>query len=463
MQDQMENSASSQAPIIAFVHFDLHGEHFNGVAVEEVKYEKVFRNLGWQIRTVAGEGDVSHLIPGMDIDPGPDAPPIEYGLLLSAFKGVDVVWVLNLCSLPFNRRAADLVVQAVTELDVPTIFNHHDLPWEHDFDYDIPVDKDRPWHNVTTSNFLLESLMEKGLTAHVIGTGWDVSPPPLSRQSIRSTLGLQAQHRLFTQTTRLSSGKDVLGALQCTLDIHRQDPSHPLAYWITGPPGIHAKGKYVDDFFDLAAQCEKEGMIVRWGDCGLGSCNPAKAAYAVSDLIFFPPNEGEGFGMPPLEAALYMCPVAVGRDPRVEATRADVGLTYLPVDPTTIMEWFAQPKGVRHTELQLNRFRAANRFSFDKFTQRIRNLLHECDLGHLLEQGEACVGAAARVKDADEAAPTKSPLSLDLLAPTCIRNFEHGKYGSNRGDAGQSNGMQMQGDPFLLPLLSPLSPIPALG
>ncbi len=458
MQDHLDHPSSARAPIIAFVHFDLHPEHFNGVAVEEVKYEQIFRTLGWQIRTVAGEGDVSHLIPGMSIRPGPGDPPVEYARLLSAFTGVDLVWVLNLCSLPFNRRAADLVVQAVSELNVPTIFNHHDLPWEHDFDYGLPINKNRRWHTVTTSNFLLESLMAKGMTAHVLGTGFDTTPPPLSPPGIRATLGLHAKHRLFTQPTRLDSQKNVLNALQCALSVHRQDPTHPVAYWITGAPGIHARGQYLTDFFALATKCEEEGMIVRWGKCGL-PCDPAKAAYAASDLIFFPPNQGEGFGMPPVEAALYMRPITVGSDPRVEATRADVGLTYLPLDPTAIIEWFTKPEEARNAELRLNRLRADSKFSFGSFIQRMRDMLHECDLDDLLEQGEAAL-ATPKAKHAANP-PIKSPLSLDLLSPSCTRNFEHGRYSSGRGRAA-ANPM-MQPNPFALPLLSPVSPIPALG
>jgi hypothetical protein len=84
---------------------------FNGVAAEEEKYEGVVRTLGGKIRTVAGEGDVSHLILGMRLqESGPNTPPMIYDHLLSTFQDVDRVWILNLCSLPYNRRAADLVV-----------------------------------------------------------------------------------------------------------------------------------------------------------------------------------------------------------------------------------------------------------------------------------------------------------------------------------------------------------------
>jgi hypothetical protein len=60
-----EGFSPRRAPTVAFFHFDLHPDHFNGLTVQEQKYEKVFRALGWQIRTVAGVGNVTHLIPGM--------------------------------------------------------------------------------------------------------------------------------------------------------------------------------------------------------------------------------------------------------------------------------------------------------------------------------------------------------------------------------------------------------------
>jgi glycosyltransferase involved in cell wall biosynthesis len=145
--------------------------------------------------------------------------------------------------------------------------------------------------------------------------------------------------------------------------IAKTQPARSLS-WITGAPGIHSKGDYLFEFFTLAANCENEGMAVRWGNCGL-RCQGAKAAYTASDLIFFPSNQGEGLGLPPIEAAMHMCPIAVGTDPRVEAVRADVGLTYLPLDKSAIVDWFEMPEQMRHAELKINRLRAAHRFSFD--------------------------------------------------------------------------------------------------
>jgi glycosyltransferase involved in cell wall biosynthesis len=79
-------------------------------------------------------------------------------------------------------------------------------------------------------------------------------------------------------------------------------------------------------------------MAVCRGNCGLHS-HGAKAAYAASDLILFPSNQGEGEGLPPIEAAMYMCPVThVDSDPRGEAMRADVGLTYLALDSAVIID-----------------------------------------------------------------------------------------------------------------------------
>jgi glycosyltransferase involved in cell wall biosynthesis len=52
-------------------------------------------------------------------------------------------------------------------------------------------------------------------------------------------------------------------------------------------------------------------MAVRRGNCGLHSYG-ATAAYAALDLVLLPSNQGEGLGFPPIEAAMRMCPDAVG-------------------------------------------------------------------------------------------------------------------------------------------------------
>jgi hypothetical protein len=58
-------------PTVAFVSFRLRGH--DGVSVVAETWERAFRDLGWAVRTVAGEGPVDQLVPGLAI--GAPEPP----------------------------------------------------------------------------------------------------------------------------------------------------------------------------------------------------------------------------------------------------------------------------------------------------------------------------------------------------------------------------------------------------
>src|SRR5207249_2782647 len=81
--------------------------------------------LGYHTVTVAGEGPVDHLVPGLAI--GAAAPP-THAEVDAALAEADVVVVENLCSLPLNRAAADVVATALEGR--PAVLHHHDLPWQ---------------------------------------------------------------------------------------------------------------------------------------------------------------------------------------------------------------------------------------------------------------------------------------------------------------------------------------------
>lgn len=178
VQDEMEQSSAARPPVVSFVHFDLDPEQSNTVAKQAKKYEEAFCTLGWQICDfLSGAGDVWHLIPGMHWqDPTPDAPLLEFGEVMSALERVDLVWVTNLSAPPKSQTTADQIVQAVTELNKPTIFSYNALESDGSIEYDIPVniDQKHPWHTVTTSSFVAESLTEQGLLTHVLEFETDV-------------------------------------------------------------------------------------------------------------------------------------------------------------------------------------------------------------------------------------------------------------------------------------------------
>jgi mannosylglucosylglycerate synthase len=110
-------------PVVAIVSFRLGGS--DGVAVEATKWAGALDALGFDVRTVAGEGPVDRLLPGLAIGaPEPPKPAeVEDALCDAAFVVVE-----NLCSLPLNEGAAAVVAKVLANRRA--VMHHHDLPWQ---------------------------------------------------------------------------------------------------------------------------------------------------------------------------------------------------------------------------------------------------------------------------------------------------------------------------------------------
>ncbi|HLY84866.1 MAG TPA: hypothetical protein VKQ71_17910, partial [Acidimicrobiales bacterium] len=85
----------SAGRVAALVSFRLGGA--DGVSVEAGKWAWALGELGWTVVTVAGEGAVDRLIPGLAAGAGlsgPRPPPsLDRGELTAALEGADVVIV----------------------------------------------------------------------------------------------------------------------------------------------------------------------------------------------------------------------------------------------------------------------------------------------------------------------------------------------------------------------------------
>mgnify|MGYP003353043673 CR=1 FL=1 len=76
----------------------------DGVSIEAEKWTTALESLGHEVYTVAGEGNVDFLVPGLAID-AHDDPDIDQ--LRRALESADLVIVENLASLPLNLDARD--------------------------------------------------------------------------------------------------------------------------------------------------------------------------------------------------------------------------------------------------------------------------------------------------------------------------------------------------------------------
>jgi glycosyltransferase involved in cell wall biosynthesis len=284
-------------PLAAIVSFRLGG--FDGVSVEAAKWGWALEQLGFTIRTVAGEGPADHLIAGLaagaDLT-GLTPPPVDDQALESALQGVDLVVVENLLSLPLNPAAADAVAQHVRGR--PAILHHHDLPWQRArFAHCPPPPHDSAWRHVTINDYSRRELAERGIPATTIANAFDPHPPAGARAATRHALGLTNDDSdrddwLVVQPTRAIARKGVPSGLALAQAIG-------ATYWLLGP-AEEGYGAELARLLDQATVPVRHAPVARIED-----------AYAASDMVVFP-SLSEGFGNPPVEASLHRRPVAVG-------------------------------------------------------------------------------------------------------------------------------------------------------
>ena len=268
------------------------------MSIEAAKWEWAFDRLGFDILTVAGEGTADVILPGLAMA-APEPP--GRAELTDALAGADLVVVENLCSLPLNPPARDVVASVLRGRRA--ILHHHDLPWQraHLAHLDGPPD-DASWVHVTINDLSRRELAERGIAATRIYNHFDVDPPAGDREGTRAALGVDDDEILVLQPTRAIARKGVADAVALTEAVGG-------VYWLLGPP---------EDGYDeeLARTLSASGARTIAGR----PTNPADA-YAACDLVAFP-STWEGFGNPTVESAVYRRPLAIGDYPVAEELRA---------------------------------------------------------------------------------------------------------------------------------------------
>lgn len=284
----------------------------DGVSIVAGTWRRAFERLGWRTITVAGEGPVDRTVPGLAIDAA--APPTE-SELSAALADADLVVVENLLTIPLNLPAARTLAAVLAGR--PAILHHHDPPWQRTRFADVtelPAD-DPAWLHVTINRLTEAEFRQRGFAATTVYNGIDLEIEPGDRAGTRKRFDIADDARLFVHPVRAIHRKDIPTAI-------RLAERFGAVYWLTGP----AEEGYGPTLDKLLADATCPVVRVSLEDGRLTSAD----LYAAADLVLFP-SIWEGFGIPPIEAAIHRRPVVVGDYP-VASELTDLGFDWL--DPS---------------------------------------------------------------------------------------------------------------------------------
>jgi mannosylglucosylglycerate synthase len=264
----------------------------DGVSVVATTWQRVLEQLGWRTVTVAGEGPVDRLVPGLAL--AATVPP-STAEVTGAVADADLVLVENLLTIPMNLPASRVVAEVLRGR--PALLHHHDPPWQRAHFAgvtELPSD-DPAWRHVTINRLTEAEFVDRGLVATTVYNGFDTDEPPGDRAATRARLGVAEGELVVAHPVRAIPRKGVASALRLTEHLGG-------TYWLPGP----AEDGYQPELDRLlhGARCRVLRQRIE----------PMADLYAASDLVVFP-STWEGFGNPPIEAAIHRRPVAVGPYP----------------------------------------------------------------------------------------------------------------------------------------------------
>lgn len=342
-------------PRVALLSFRLGGP--DGVAVVARAWAAALRGGGYDVVTVAGSGTADRVVGGLAL--AAPAPPTD-AEVEAAVADADLVVVANLLTIPMNLPASLVVARVLRGR--PAILHHHDPPWQRPqwaHVTELPPEPDDPaWRHVTINRLTEAELRDRrGIQATTIYNGFDPDPPAGDRAATRAAVGVADSERLLLHPVRAIPRKDVPAAIRLAEAIG-------ATYWLTGP----AEDGYDDELAAALAAARTRTIL------GRPAASTMADLYAACDAVAFP-STWEGFGNPPVEAALHRRPVAVGPYPVGRELRKAFGFRWFDAArPDELAAFLDDPDPDR---LEHDREIAREHLSFDRMAAQIHSLSSE--------------------------------------------------------------------------------------
>ena len=326
----------------------------DGVSVVAGRWAAILGRLGHRVVTVAAEGPVDRLVAGLEI--GAAGPP-DAGKLTGALADADLVVVENLCTIPLNLPAARVLAGVLAGR--PAVLHHHDPPWQRErFAHVTELPPDDPaWRHVTINRLTEAQMAARGIGATTIYNPFETDVQPGDRAGTRRLLDVHDDELLVAHPVRAIPRKDISRALRVCEDLG-------ATYWLTGA---------TEEGYETALQGILDGAACRV----VRSRAPSVPdIYAAADAVVFT-SRWEGFGNPPVEAAVHGRPAIVSHYPVAAELRA-LGFSWFDpddLDPLRAHLASGDPGLIEH-----NRRIVQQHLSMEIIGTQIADLLAEMDI-----------------------------------------------------------------------------------
>ncbi len=339
-------------PACAIVSFRL-GDH-DGVSTTARIWQQILGKIGFSTYTVAGDGDVDHLLPGLAAGSEEPLSPEE---LQSVLAECQLTLVENMASIPLNLSATRVLLSVLRGRQA--IMHHHDPSWQRahlGHIAELPA-HDPFWQHVVINDFTKHQMLARGIQAVRIYNPFDINPWPGDRKATREMLGVAEGELLVTHPVRAIQRKNILGAVILAEKLGG-------TYWLVGP----AEDGY-GPTLEVILQSAECRVIHNQGEATASLSE--SDIYAASDVVVYP-SWWEGFGNPAVESAIHRKPAIVSDYPIAEELR-DLGFQWAyPWETEAVKTFLANPD----TELLEENFQVAKRhLSIEAVKPQIAQLL----------------------------------------------------------------------------------------